>query len=69
MYITFEQKRFFLLGVVIFTGLYIFEPTSQITWVKSVMEAKFDFAEWVSVKNAMILLYAYLFYKIFVAGR
>jgi len=69
MYVTFEQKRFFLLGVVILTGLYLFEPTSSITWVKGIIEAKLDFATWVSVKNALVILYIYLFYKIFIAGR
>lgn len=68
LYITSEQKRFFLLGIVTLTGLYLFEPTSQITWVKSIMEAKLDFATWVSVKNALIVLYTYIFYKIFIAG-
>lgn len=69
LHITSEQKRFFLIGIVTLTGLYLFEPTSQITWVKSIMEAKLDFATWVSVKNALILIYGYILYKIFLAGR
>lgn len=64
-----RTKEVYLLGIVTLTGLYLFEPTSQITWVKSIIEAKLDFAMWVSIKNALIILYIYIFYKIFIAGR
>ena len=67
--LTSEQKRFALIGIVMLVGLYIFEPTSQVSWVKNIIEAKLSFATWVSVKNAFIVIFIYIWWKIFIAGR
>ena len=67
--LTSEQKRFALIGIVMLAGLYIFEPTSQISWVKFIIDAKVSFATWISVKNAIIAIFIYIWWKIFIAGR
>ena len=64
-----QQKYWIFFPLVLFTGLYIFTPTSDLYYIKTIVEWKLEFMPWISIKNLMIGLLGYMWYKIFVAGR
>lgn len=66
-FVTPFQKRVLLIVITLITGLYLFEPISPL--VRPLVEARLSFAPWFSVKNAVVLIFIYVWYKIFIAGR
>lgn len=64
-----EQKRWIFFSLVLLTGLYIFTPTSEVGWVKAIVEWKLAYMPFIAVKNAIIGLLAYMWYAIFIRGR
>ena len=69
MVLSIEQKRWIFFSLVLLAGLYIFTPTSEVGWVKSIVEWKLDYMPFIAVKNLMIGLLAYMWYMVFVRGR
>ena len=69
MSLSLRQRHWIIFLAVGFSALYVFEPTSNLYLVKTVMESKLEPVPFISVKNLIGILLIYVAYKIFEAGR
>ena len=69
MHLSTKQKYWLFTTTIVLSALYIFEPTANIEFVKKVMEAKIEIFPIIAVKNIVIILLIYMWWKIFEAGR
>lgn len=69
MHLSTQQKYWLFSFTVGLTALFIFEPTSQIGWVQKTMNAKIGVMPILAVKNLIVILLIYMWWKIFEAGR
>lgn len=69
MHLSTQQKYWLFSFVIVLTALYMFEPTSGIGFVQTIMNAKIGVMPFLAVKNLVIVLLVYMWWKIFEAGR
>jgi len=69
MSLSLRQRHWVFFLTVGLSALYVFEPTSNLHYIKTIMESRLEPIPFISVKNILAFLLIYMAYRVFEAGR